>query len=624
LFVDMVEKAGLELSRRQFVKRATVVGGAFAVGALAASGCGGDKPAAGGDRADTIYHGGPVVTMKKDGDRVEALAVKDGKILVAGTKKDVDATKGPDTKVVDLKGNCLMPGFIDPHSHVVLQSVKFSTANLDPKPIGEVATIADIQRILRDWIREKKIEPGKWVIGWGYDDTGVEEQRHPTRDDLDAVSAEHPILLMHISCHLMTGNSKMLELNGITADTPDPEGGKIQRKKGSREPNGVLEELAMTLALKTLPAPTPEKAIAMVEEGLQFYAAAGITTAQDCAAGKGSLTLLETMEQQDKLPIDVVAWPMYKGLDDEAFDAIVKDRTAFGRLRRGGLKLTVDGSIQGYTAFLSKPYHVQPGEAEPVAGKCVTDMAEHCFVSEDTPCTSGGKPVEAEDLHRGYANMTQDEINTWVKRCDASDVQMQVHTNGDGATDMLVRAVHTVRGDKPRPDLRTTIIHAQTMREDQLDFAARHGLTPSFFPIHIYFWGDRHLKLFLGPERAARISPSRTALDRKIRITLHHDAPVAGISMLKAASAAINRVTSGGKDLGLEHRITPFEAFRAITADAAWQIREEDRKGTLEVGKLADLVVLSADPLATEPMKIGDIQVIETIKEGTTVHSAKA
>jgi predicted amidohydrolase YtcJ len=619
---EMIENAGLELSRRELIKGACAVGGLFAVGAFASVALAGAETEAAQTGADSIYFGGPILTMIKDGDRADALAVKDGKILAIGDRAAVMATKGADTKMIDLGGKCLMPGFIDPHSHIVMQSAKFSTAKLDPKPIGQAGSIADIQRILRAWIDEKKPEPGAWVIGWGYDDTGIEEQRHPTREDLDAVSTNHPILLMHISSHLMTGNSKMLEEIGVTADTPNPDGGRIQRKAGSNEPNGVLEELAMVLVLKKLPMPTPEKAMAMLDEGMRFYAAAGITTAQDCATGKGALKILEAMEQQGKLPIDIITWPLYKGVDDAEFDTIVADREKRGRLRRGGLKMTLDGSIQGYTAFLSEPYHVQPGDTEPTADKCVADTAEHIFVSTETP---EGKPdahAKSEGDYRGYSNMTREEVETWLKRCDDADVQIQAHTNGDGATDILVEAVENVRGDKPRADLRTTIIHAQTMREDQLDFAAKQGLTPSFFPIHVYFWGDRHRDIFLGPERAARISPSRTALDRGIKVTLHHDAPIAGIEMLTVAWSAINRVTTGGKALGPEHRITPFEGLRAITADAAWQNREEDRKGTLETAKLADLVVLSEDPLAVDPMKIKDIQVLETIKEGESIYQA--
>jgi predicted amidohydrolase YtcJ len=622
VFVNMIESAGLELSRREFIKGAGALGGMLAFGAIMPTYLDASESIGKDAKADTIYHGGPIVTMKQEGDIAESLAVWNGQIIAVGKLKDVMTSKDQNTKMIDLKGKTLMPGFFDPHSHVVMQSIKFSTANLDPKPIGEAGSIADIQRILKDWIKEKKIEAGKWVIGWGYDDTGIEEQRHPTKEDLDKVSTEHPILLMHISSHLMTGNSKMLELIGVNTQTKDPDGGVIQRKSGSNEPNGVLEENAMYLVLKSMPMPTPERAMGMLEEGLQYYAKAGITTAQDCATFKGTWHLLAKMEKLGKLPIDVIAWPMYKGVDDDSFDAIVANKGKRGRLRLGGVKLTVDGSIQGYTAFLSKPYHIQPKGVEITADKCDSEKAERIFVSEENKSFITDKEEKSSKGHVGYASMTQEQIDHWVKRCDDHDLQMQVHTNGDAATDMLIKAVEKVRAKKPRPDLRTTIIHAQTMRNDQLDFSSKHGLTPSFFPIHVYFWGDRHRDLFLGEERAKRIDPARSALDRKLKMTLHHDAPIAGIEMLKVAWAAVTRVTTSGKVLGPEERITPFEALRAITADAAWQNFEEDRKGTLEKGKLADLVVLSDNPLNVDPMAIKDIKIMETIKEGKTVYSA--
>ena len=624
ILTDMMEKAGLELSRRDFVKGVVATGGLLTAGGLTSTLVSCKSGATDDPSADAIYYGGSILTMVKDGERMEALAVKDGRILSAGSKSDVMASKGENTILVNLDGKCLMPGFIDPHSHVVLQSVKFSVANLDPKPIGKAGSIADIQQILRNWIAEKKPKPGQWVIGWGYDDTGISEQRHPNREDLDAVSTDNPILLMHISAHLMTGNSRMLEEIGVNAKTPDPEGGKIQRKSGGREPNGVLEELAMMLVLKALPMPTPEKAMEILEKGIRHYIQAGITTAQDCASGKGTIELLKSMEDSGTLPIDVIVWPIYKGVNDAMLDTIAADRGSNRHVRHGGVKLTVDGSIQGYTAFLSKPYHVQPGDTKPTADKCDDDTAEHIFVSTNNEVSGDLDKDLSKVDHRGYANMTQEEVDDWMKRCDARNVQMQVHTNGDAATDMLIKAVEKVRGSKPRQDLRLTIVHAQTMRDDQLDFAAEQGLTPSFFPIHVYFWGDRHRDIFLGPERATRINPSRSALDRGIKITLHHDAPVAGIDMLNVAWSAVNRITTSGKKLGPEECITPFEAFRAITADAAWQNFEENRKGTLEANKLADMVILSGDPLAIDPIKIRDIKVLETIKEGKTIYLAKS
>jgi len=618
-----IEAAGQALSRRGVLASAGAAVGLLALGSNVFAAPDGETGGRGDAPADTIYHGGPIVTMVKDADRVEALAVRGGKILFAGARADAMKWKGDATRFVDLEGKCLMPGFIDPHSHVVLQSAKFATCNLDPKPIGEIGSIADIQKSLKGWIEEQKIEPGQWVIGWGYDDTGIAEMRHPTKEDLDEVSTEHPIVLMHISAHLMATNSKALEESGVDASTPDPEGGRFQRKAGSQEPSGVLEELAMLAVLKKLPSPTPEEAIAIIEKGLAFYAAAGITTAQDGATGAGAAKLLDAMAADGKLPIDIVAYPLYKGVSDLEMTRIVADKTSTARFRRGGVKLTVDGSIQGYTAFLSKPYYVQPeGQGNVAQDACSGESAEHGLVSPDTPPGEANPRASVGGEYRGYANMTLEEVVHWIEECDKNDVQLLAHTNGDAATDILLEAIRKVRGDQPRPELRTTIIHAQTMREDQLDVAEAHGMCPSFFPIHVVFWGDRHRDIFLGPKRAARISPAKSALDRGMKFTLHHDAPVAGIGMLPVAAAAVNRMTTGGKPLGPDQRITAFEALRAITHDAAWQYFQEDRKGTLETGKLADLVILDADPLAIDPTKMAAIQVLETIKDGRTVFRA--
>ena len=578
--------------------------------------------------ADVIFSGGPIYTMIRDGHRVEATAVEKGKIIATGTMEDILKMKGPGTKLVDLDGKSMMPGFIDAHSHVVQQSLKFAVVNLDPAPIGDVESIEDIQRKLRQRIEEKQLEPGKWLFGWGYDDTGVTEGRHPNREDLDAVSTTHPILLMHISSHLMTANSKALELAGITADTPDPEGGKIQRMPSTTEPNGVLEEKAMGFMLKALPSPTADRALEMLVYGLGKYAEAGITTAQEGGGVPGMLKLLESGAKAGIMPIDVVSYPVYATLDDATFSRIAEGWNKPARYRMGGIKLVLDGSIQGYTAYLSQPYHVQPGsETDKEADLCGSDtgmkmvLGDNWSDAENEAAEQEPKAHAGAEGYRGYANMTLEEVVKYVRMADDAGIPFLAHTNGDAATDLLIEAIRQVRGERPRPGLRSVIIHAQTIREDQLDFAAEHGLVPSFFPIHVQFWGDRHRDIFLGPERAARIDPARSALARGMKITLHHDAPVAGINILNVVSSAVNRLTASGKLLGPEQAITPYEAFAAVTKDAAWQYFEEDRKGTLEPGKLADLVVLSDDPFTIDPMKISSIRVVETIKEGKTIFS---
>jgi len=259
-------------------------------------------------------------------------------------------------------------------------------------------------------------------------------------------------------------------------------------------------------------------------------------------------------------------------------------------------------------------------------GQSIEDSCESGAVEEMFFGDSGQEETHVEEPtgekdYRGYPSMTLEQVRQWIRTCDDAGIQILAHTNGDAATDLLIDAIKAERKDWPRPDLRTVIIHAQTMREDQLDFSATHGLVPSFFPIHVVYWGDRHRDIFLGPKRAARINPARSALDRGMKMTIHHDAPVAGISMLNVVDAAVNRITSSGKLLGAEQRITPYEALRAVTKDAAWQYFEEHRKGTIEAGKLADFVILDKDPLAVDSETIKDIRVFETIKEGATIYT---
>ena len=571
---------------------------------------------------NTIYFGGDILTMEGDQpEYTEALVVKDGKIQFTGNKKDALKLKGDSTQLIDLEGKTLIPGFIDPHSHVVMQSAKFSCVNLDPYPIGDVKNIADIQRKLRDRINERKPEAGATIIGWGYDDTGLEEMRHPNRDDLDAVSTEHAIVLIHISSHLMKCKRKALEIAGISSNTPNPDGGVIQRRPGSNEPNGVFEEQAMLLMAKVIPVPGIEDAQKLIEEGLLKYAAEGITTCQDGATFPGVINLFRHMQAQNELPIDVVSYPIFKSASDSLLNLMSENMNSTDPFKMPGIKLVIDGSIQGYTAYLSKPYFVQPGES--------TEF-EECACENDfgmVLITGKAEQVEHENHnnlklndYRGYASMTQEEVDDWLRKADERGLQLLIHCNGDAAVDILIEALKNVRGDNPRPDLRTTVIHSQTIREDQMDYAAANGLILSFFPIHVEFWGDRHRDLFLGPERAERINPSNTALKKGIKITLHHDAPIAHWGMFPVISSAVNRITSSGKLLGADERITPYQALCAVTRDAAYQSFEENRKGTLSVGKLADMVILDKNPLKIEPENIRNIQVLETIKEGRTVY----
>ena len=252
-----------------------------------------------------------------------------------------------------------------------------------------------------------------------------------------------------------------------------------------------------------------------------------------------------------------------------------------------GVKLLQDGSIQGYTGHLAAPYHVQP---------------------------------EGKNDYRGYALRSRAELVSQVKRFHQGGYQIAIHGNGDAAIDDILAAYAEAQQETPRPGARHRIEHCQTPREDQLDRMRELGISPSFFEAHVYYWGDRHRDLFLGPARAARISPLASALRRGLRFTLHNDTPVTPVDPLLLVWAAVNRITTSGKLLGPEQRIGVMDALRAVTSDAAYQNFEENERGAIAAGMAADFVILDANPLQVPPARLRDIQVWETIVSGKTIY----
>jgi predicted amidohydrolase YtcJ len=540
--------------------------------------------------ADRILFNGTIVTVDSANTVAEAVAIKDGKIAAVGTEVEVMQWRGPSTELTDLEGKTVLPGFVEPHSHLSFVGVKLNVANLSPPPVGPVGSLADLKQALREYKESKDLKPGDWIMGMGYDDTAIAEKRHPTREDLDEVSSEYPIFCLHISAHLAAVNSKALEIAGIDENTPDPDGGAFQRLPGSQVPSGVAEELAMFSLFAVLSTPSEEEAVKEIEDAVAYYASHGTTTAHDAAIkSQEQLALFRKMADEDRLDIDVVGWPLFS-VADQMLANFEQDRVYRGRFRLGGLKLVLDGSIQGYTAFLSQPYYVQPGSDEPVGGDDIGEV-DHLLVQTDAPADVTPLPQAEGGGYRGYPTFeSQQEVTGWLKKAYEKGWPAQCHTNGDAATDMLIAAVREAEAAYPGEDRRVVIVHAQTMREDQLDAAAELGMSPTFFPSHVYYWGDRHRDIFLGSERAARINPLRSALDRGIVFTGHHDAPVTPADMLVPIWAAVNRVTASGEVLGPEQRIPVIEAIRAATINGAYQLFEEETKGSIEVGKLADLL----------------------------------
>jgi predicted amidohydrolase YtcJ len=273
----------------------------------------------GADTADAIYHNGTILTINDAQPTAEAVAVKDGKILTVGQETDVLKTVGEDTKKIDLNNKTMLPGFVDSHGHAYIIGIQASTANLLPPPDGTGKDIATLQALLTDWAANNKeaVERVGWIAGFGYDDSQLAEQRHPTRDDLDKVSEDLPVIIIHQSGHLGVANSKALEIAGVTAETKDPKGGVFRRQEGSQEPNGVLEEYAFFYLVSKLAANFDNDVNdALVEEGTKLVASFGYTTAQERRAMGTGLEAMKRVADSGKLAIDLVAYPDVLEVDD--------------------------------------------------------------------------------------------------------------------------------------------------------------------------------------------------------------------------------------------------------------------------------------------------------------------
>jgi len=538
--------------------------------------------------ADLIFTGEHIITMDPNAPTVEAVAVAGQEIIAAG---DIDAVlrhRTDDTRVIELGEQALIPGFIDAHGHMTFVARLIEIIDLASPPVGAVETIDDIVSLLRQRIDDDAIESGAWVLGFGYDDSLLAEGRHPDRDDLDRASTEHPIVVTHVSGHLMAVNSAALALHGIGDDTADPPGGIIRRRPGTREPNGVLEETAMgAFSGNDLLGLDEQKFISLVRQAIRRYASYGVTTIQDGGATLADIAILRAAAAREAFIADVVAFPWSNSFDDAQMNAIELERSYQGGFRVGGVKFGLYGSPQGRTAFLSQPY-------------------------------TEGPPGAAAD-YRAYPVMPAEKFNPRIAQMIDRGMPTLVHANGDGAIDMLLDGV-ALRADSGKlPDHRTVIIHAQLMRRDQLEKTQTLGLLPSYYSAHPFFWGDWHRRSF-GEERAAYISPAGDTVRMGIPFTIHNDSPIVPPDMLRLLWIAVNRKTRSNFVLGPEQRLTPLQALHAMTLGAAHQYFEEDRKGSITPGKQADLVILGSNPLLVEPDTLKDIPVVETFARGKSIY----
>lgn len=534
--------------------------------------------------SDRVYINGRIITM--DGDRPEAaaFAVWRGCFRMVGSDAEVLGAAGKSAHVTDLGGKTVVPGLIETHSHLSLHAMTLMQAECRTPPNR---TVADVLDRLREKAEEEG--PGAWVRGWGFDDTLIEEKRHLTLGDLDAALPDNPAFVCHASGHIAYANSAALALAGVGPGTPQPEGGLLEKDDAGR-PTGLLaEEPAQRLVMDHIPPLEVSRLKRAMCEGMRLFHRHGVTSIHDAAIGyyqedRPVLDAYRELHRERRLSLRV-----YVTVMESAYRRYMRAGlgTGFGdeRMKIGASKLFQDGSIQALTAALAEPYLNAPEE-------------------------------------RGHLLLDQEEMDSLVFLYHAMGCQVAIHANGERAIESALVALEKAESALPGRDLRHMIIHCQLASRDQIRRMKRLGVIPSYFVNHVHYWGDRHLGIFLGAERAARIDPLRTTVEEGVPFTLHSDLPVTPVDPFFSIYCAVNRVTRDGHPLGPEERITPREALAAYTTHAALCSHEEDVKGSITPGKLADFAVLSSDPLNCPPMEIKDIRVLETVVGGETVHTA--
>ncbi len=535
--------------------------------------------------AHQVFINGDVVTMDADNRVVEALSVRGQRIEAVGSTEQIMALVAEETEVVDLRGRTLLPGFIDAHGHFPGSGLSAVAADLNSPPIGGMTSMSQLLDALAQQAAIKS--PGEWVTGFGYDDTLLAERRHPTRAELDAVSSEHPVVALHVSGHMLVANSMALARVGIDADTPDPVGGVIGRRPGSSEPNGLLEETARVAVLQQMQDMSLVDTYRLFKAAANEYAAMGVTTAQSGAVSRELARGLALFSKLGVVPQRLIVFPMEIEFGDALLDGgYDPGEYNSARLTMGAVKISADGSIQGFTGYLSEPYHT---------------------------------PYQGDPDYRGYPAVPREDLFRQVAALHQAGYQIAIHGNGDESIEDILDAFEAAQQQHPVTDPRMILVHAQMARKDQVARMKEFGVTPSFFSAHTWYWGDRHRDIFLGPERAAVISPAGWARDYGVRFSSHLDTPVTPMQPLQAVWSQVFRITSGGDVLGPEQRIGVMAALRAVTIDAAWQVFQEDNRGSLEPGKYADLVVLSGNPL-DDPMAMRDLAVERTLVGGVTIY----
>ena len=531
-----------------------------------------------------LYYNGSILTMIKSYPRTEAVLTEDSKILAIGKLAELETLIDEQTERVDLCGKTLMPAFVDGHSHVVMHGSMLNKCNL-----SECRSFDEILSTISDFRIKNNLVHGEKISCYGYDLSIIKEGTHPTAAVLDRLGVDNPIGCTHASFHMGVYNTVAMKAAGIDDSYTFVGSGVVGRDTNGKL-NGYFEEGARRVMSDFMSKGCNESFSDNFLRAQECYLKNGITTIQDGGNVKESkLENYRVLAESGKIIADIVLY-LEPRLKDPTFWqralSIIGKETYKNHVKIGGVKMVLDGSPQAKTAWMSEPY---VGEQE----------------------------------YRGYPNLKDETVYAVLKKGIAENMQVLAHCNGDAAAEQYLTAWERIVTEEPdAKNLRPVMIHAQTVRYDQLNRIAQNGMVCSFFVGHCYYWGDTHLKNF-GRSRGSRISPIRAAMDRKVPLNFHQDSPVTQPNMLHSIWCAVNRITRSGNVIGEENRVEVYDALIAATNGGAYTYFEEASKGILAAGAVADLIILDNDPTAIDPMKIKDIKVLRTIKDGRVVYSVE-
>ena len=538
-------------------------------------------------KADLLLLNGKVITVDSEFNIVEAVAVKDSKIIATGTTPEIEGLQGEGTEVIDLKGKTVLPGLIDSHLHVVSTGMLLSQINCRTPPMSSISDILTAVKEAAD-----KAEPGEWILGRGWDQVKLSDHRNPTRWDLDKVSSENPVWLTRTCGHIGVCNSLALEIGGVSKDTPQPLGGNIEKDEGG-EPTGLLEEgPAMNIVRKHIPPTSFEDTVKAIKLASKAFSEAGLTGVVD--AGIDSKTMRAYQRAADDGELNVRVNMMLHGkLGDETAEesvARISDfplSTGYGNdlLRFLGLKLLIDGGIGGRTALLREPY-------------------------------------EDQEDNKGILIMPTEDLQKRVDAGNLAGMNIGIHCAGGGAMDIVLNAFEETNKKKPIKGRRFSIIHAYQPTEENFETCRRLGIVVASQPSFLYYLGDSYHEN-VGDDRSKWLKPHRAWIDKGIEVASGTDSPVTPYPPFPSLWASIARKTEVlGTQMGTKQKVTRDEAIRMYTIKGAYYTFEENIKGSIEPGKMADMIVLDKDILTCPEDEIKDTKTLKTILGGKTVYEA--